>query len=48
MPHNVELPQSVVDRAIEKRGRRNVFDRFEPDKTALLEHFPIILGHILS
>jgi len=36
MPHNVVLPQSVVDRAIEKRGRRNVFDRFEPDKTALL------------
>ncbi len=36
MPHNVELPQSVIDRAIEKRGRRNVFDRFEPDKTALL------------
>ncbi len=36
MPHNVELPQSVIDRAIEKRGRRNVFDRFEPAKTALL------------
>jgi nicotinamidase-related amidase len=36
MPHNVELPKSVVDRAIEKRGRRNVFDRFEPATTALL------------
>ena len=36
MPHNVELPRSVIDRVIEKRGRRNVYDRFEPDKTALL------------
>jgi nicotinamidase-related amidase len=36
MPHNVELPQAVVDRAIEKRGKLNVFDRFEPEKTALL------------
>ncbi len=36
MPHNVELPQSVIDRAIEKRGRRNVFERFEPEKSALL------------
>ena len=36
MPHIVELPQSVIDRAVEKRGRRNVFDSFEPDKTALL------------
>ena len=36
MPHSEDLPQSVIDRAIEKRGRRNVFDRFEPNKTALL------------
>ena len=36
MPHNVGLPQSVIDRAIEKRGRLNVFDRFEPNKTASL------------
>ncbi len=36
MPHNVEIPQSVIDRVIEKRGRRNVFDRFEAKKTALL------------
>ncbi len=36
MPHNVGLPQSVIDRATEKRGRRNVFDSFEPGKTALL------------
>ena len=36
MPHSVKLPRSVIDWAIEKRGRRNVFDRFELDKTALL------------
>jgi len=36
MPHNVGLPQHVIDRAIEKRGRLNVFDRFKPKKTALL------------
>ena len=36
MPHNVGLPQSVIDRAVEKRGRREVFDRFDPAKTALL------------
>ena len=36
MPHNVEIPQAVIDRAIEKRGKLNVFDRFEPEKSALL------------
>ncbi len=36
MPHDVEIPRHIVERAIEKRGRRNVFDRFEPPKTALL------------
>ncbi len=36
MPHNVELPQSVIERAIEKRGQRNVCERFEPEKSALL------------
>ena len=36
MPHSVGLPEGVIERAIEKRGRKNVFDRFEPAETALL------------
>ncbi len=35
-PHPFELPQYVIDRVMAKRGRLNVFDRFEPKKTALL------------
>ena len=30
------FPQYVVDRVMQKRGRLNVFDRFEPKRTALL------------
>lgn len=36
MPHEFEMPQHVIDRVLAKRGRLNVFDRFEPKKTALL------------
>ena len=30
------MPQHVVDRVIEKRGRLNVFESFDPTKTAFL------------
>jgi ureidoacrylate peracid hydrolase len=30
------FPQYVIDRVMQKRGRLNVFDRFEPRRTALL------------
>lgn len=30
------MPQQVIDRVIEKRGRLNVFDSFDPAKTAFL------------
>src|SRR3954471_2124994 len=30
------FPQYVIDRVMAKRGRLNVFDRFEPKRTALL------------
>jgi Amidases related to nicotinamidase len=31
-----EMPQHVIDRVMEKRGRLNVFDSFDPKKTAFL------------
>tara|TARA_R110000868_G_scaffold1253_11_gene9749 strand:- start:5002 stop:5703 length:702 start_codon:yes stop_codon:yes gene_type:complete len=31
-----EMPQHVIDRVMEKRGRLNVFDTFDPKKTAFL------------
>ena len=34
--HKVEIPEYVIDRIMAKRGKREVFDRFKPDKTALL------------
>ena len=30
------MPQQVIDRVMEKRGRLNVFDSFDPAKTAFL------------
>ena len=33
---NFEMPQHVIDRVMEKRGRLNVFDSFDPKKTAFL------------
>lgn len=36
MPHNVEIPDYVIERVMAKRGHRNVFDRFDPAKTALV------------
>jgi len=34
--HTIDIPQEVVDRAIMRRGRRHVFDRIDPARTALL------------
>jgi ureidoacrylate peracid hydrolase len=31
-----QMPQHVIDRVMEKRGRLNVFDSFDPKKTAFL------------
>ena len=36
MPHNIEIPDYVIERIIAKRGKLEVFDRFEPAKTAYL------------
>ncbi len=35
-PEPFVLPQYVVDRVMKKRGRRRVFDRFEPRESALV------------
>ncbi len=36
MPHELEIPQYVIDRIMAKRGRLEVFDRFDPAATALV------------
>ena len=36
MPHTLEIPDYVIERIIAKRGKLSVFDRFDPDKTALV------------
>jgi ureidoacrylate peracid hydrolase len=36
MPHSNEMPQYVIDRIMAKRGRLEVFDHFDPVKTALV------------
>ena len=36
MPHRVEIPDYVIERIMAKRGRLHVFDRFDPEKTALV------------
>ena len=36
MPHDVKIPDYVIERIMAKRGRREVFDSFDPAKTALL------------
>ena len=36
MPHQMEIPQYVIDRIIAKRGKLNVFDQFDPRETALI------------
>jgi ureidoacrylate peracid hydrolase len=34
--HHIEIPQSVVDRAVARRGRRHVYPTLDASKTALL------------
>lgn len=36
MPHNVKIPDYVIDRIMAKRGKMEVFDEFEAAKTAFL------------
>ena len=36
MPHNMEIPDYVIERIMAKRGRLHVFDKFDPAKTALV------------
>ena len=36
MPHTLEIPDYVIERIIAKRGKLNVFDRFDPARTALV------------
>lgn len=36
MPHNVEIPDYVIERVMAKRGRLNVFENFDPRRTALV------------
>src|ERR1700751_1353569 len=34
--HTLSIPQSVVDRVIERRGREHIYDNLDPPKTALV------------
>lgn len=36
MPHNVKIPEYVIERIMAKRGKLEVFDKFEAQKTAFL------------
>lgn len=36
MPHQTEIPDYVIERIMAKRGKRSVFDSFDPAKTAFL------------
>ena len=36
MPHNVKVPDYVIDRIMAKRGKLEVFENFDPAKTAFL------------
>lgn len=36
MPHDIKIPEYVIDRIMAKRGKLNVFDEFEAAKTAFL------------
>ena len=41
MPHNLEMPQYVIDRIMAKRGKLEVFDRFDPATDMLV---PTVMG----
>src|SRR5205085_3316511 len=34
--HTIKIPQSVIDRVIEKRGREHIYEDMDPAKTALV------------
>ena len=34
--HKIDIPQSIVDGCIARRGKAHVFDRIDPSKTAVL------------
>ena len=36
MPHKVKIPDYVMERIMAKRGKLNVFERFDPGRTAFL------------
>ena len=36
MPHDLKIPDYVIERIMAKRGRLHVFDRFDPSRTALV------------
>ena len=41
MPHNVKIPEYVIERIMAKRGKLSVFDSFKAAKTAFLVILPI-------
>jgi len=36
MPHDVKIPEYVIERIMAKRGKLSVYDKFDPAKTAFL------------
>ncbi|MEM7693544.1 MAG: cysteine hydrolase [Pseudomonadota bacterium] len=36
MPHDVKIPDYVIERIMNKRGKLEVFDKFDPSETALV------------
>src|SRR5258705_12533947 len=36
MMHTLSIPQSVVDRVVDRRGREHVYDALDPARTALV------------
>src|SRR6185312_915975 len=34
--HKIDIPDAIVDRVIRHRGRKHIYDRFDPARTALL------------
>ena len=34
--HTLSIPQSVIDRVVERRGREHVYEDLDPAKTALV------------
>ena len=34
--HKLSIPQSIIDRTVERRGREHVYDDLDPRRTALI------------